>query len=387
MKSTLEKITVVSNLIYPLRVPLFNYLSQNKDYNFIFIFLRKTLGNRRWNIEREDIKFKYLVSPSVEIPIKGKDYFALIFNPLILFDLIKTKADVFISIGWAYPANWLVFIFARLTGRKFILWNESTLNEDSWRRNLSRWLIELIVKYSDAFLSSGIKAKEYLVSLGADANKVTVLGNAIDNELYKRECKSFLGKSALKKNLKITTDDFVVTYIGRFERVKGLDLLLEAFQASVQANTKLKLLLIGYGPLKEELEGKIKDLELEGKITLLGPFEREELIKYYSISDLVILPSYSETWGYVVNEALASSVPVVASSAVGSAIDLIQNGKNGFIFRKGDKKALSDTILKVSRDKYLQKELRSNCYKMVSKFNYFHMAQQVSNLLKKVNNE
>lgn len=376
------KVVVISNLIYPLRNPVFELLHRNKNYLFKFIFLRKTLGNRKWKIEPQKLNFNYQILPSVEIPICGKDYFPYIINPTIFYEMFKMRFDVIISIGWAYPTNLLLFLFCKIMRKPFILWSESTSNEKTWIRTMTKGLVKMMVGFSDGFLVSGTRAEEYLMQLGAKKNKIFILGNAIDNESFRKETLNFRQNDIPRKKLGLETEDFVLLYVGRFEKVKGLNFLLHAFKEAKEENSKLKLLLVGYGSLKKELQNKVNELNLQG-VKFFGPIERKELARYYAISNVLVLPSYSETWGYVLNEALASSLPVIASSAVGGAVDMIKPGENGFIVKVGDIQDLKRAILEISMNKKLYSEMVEKCYPSISKFNYDNMAKQINLLLNK----
>jgi glycosyltransferase involved in cell wall biosynthesis len=110
------------------------------------------------------------------------------------------------------------------------------------------------------------------------------------------------------------------------------------------------LVLIGDGPLKLELTQLIDELSLNECVLLPGFKQYEELPAYYGLSGAFIHSSKTEPWGLVVNEAMASGLPVIVSERCGCASDLVENGCNGFTFNPYDIDELAGLMLKVASD-------------------------------------
>ena len=108
---------------------------------------------------------------------------------------------------------------------------------------------------------------------------------------------------------------------------------------------KCTCLYIGSGVLENDIKAYATELKID--INILGFKNQSELPLYYSIADLLIVPSESETWGLVVNEALACGLRVVVSSEVGCAPDLIEDKITGMVYEKGNTKNLADAIEKL----------------------------------------
>lgn len=101
-------------------------------------------------------------------------------------------------------------------------------------------------------------------------------------------------------------------------------------------------LISGTGPLEDELRSLARSLGLRAHFA--GFVNQSQLAAYLAAADLIVLPSAQETWGLVVNEAMASGLPAVVSDAVGCAPDLIEDGLTGAIYPVGDTDALADAI-------------------------------------------
>jgi len=108
------------------------------------------------------------------------------------------------------------------------------------------------------------------------------------------------------------------------------------------------LALMGDGPLGPEIDGLIERYHLQEHIHRLGFAKYDELPLYYGISSALILPSISETWGLVVNEAMACGLPVLVSNRCGCAADLVKDGVNGFTFDPFNVEEMAKCMAKLS---------------------------------------
>lgn len=136
-------------------------------------------------------------------------------------------------------------------------------------------------------------------------------------------------KFEIRRNFMIEKDDFIGLSVCKFiDRENPLE-LLKAFNCIGEPKTKL--ILIGDGPLKTEIMNFIELNGLSDRIILTGYQPYSNLPKFYSIADCFIHPPKEESWGISVNEAAFSSLPIIASSKVGAAFDMIINGKNSYI--------------------------------------------------------
>lgn len=143
-------------------------------------------------------------------------------------------------------------------------------------------------------------------------------------------------------------------YVGRLAEVKNLSLLISVFNELPD----LILTIIGTGPLRETLETSSKE-----NIRFLGAKNNKELPTYYKEADVFVIPSKSETWGLVVEEALNNGTPVIVSSAVGCADSIVTPYSTGLVFESGDKESLKQTILRMC-DVELYNSIRLKVSKM-----------------------
>ena len=125
-------------------------------------------------------------------------------------------------------------------------------------------------------------------------------------------------------------------FVGRLIKEKNLLWLIDRFNN----HQELNLTIIGFGPLEEELHKAIKG----SNIKMIGAVDNQKLPEFYQKADVFILPSISETWGLVVEEALNNGTPVIASDMVGAADDLLLDGKNGSIFESNNVDSFENCI-------------------------------------------
>jgi glycosyltransferase involved in cell wall biosynthesis len=143
-------------------------------------------------------------------------------------------------------------------------------------------------------------------------------------------------------------------YVGRLSPEKNLDFLITVFNDLPQ----FKLNIIGFGPQEDYLKSISKS-----NVIFIGSIPNTELNNYYEDNDVLILPSLSETWGLVVEEAFNNGIPVIVSNKVGCSAEIVEIDKNGLIFNLEEKDGLKKAIFKIS-DPIYYNSLRKNVCKM-----------------------
>ncbi len=183
--------------------------------------------------------------------------------------------------------------------------SHSTTNKKEWKKNL---LKQVLRPFSKVFANYYFACSEYagrwlFGDKEFDKGNVYVLNNAIDIDKYKYNEKI---REEVRKELKIDKDTTVIGHIGRFVKQKNHSFLIDIFNEYHKLNNNSILLLAGQGPLKEEIEEKVKNLNLENNVMFLG--QREDANKLYQAFDLFLLPSLYEGLPVVGVEAQASGL-------------------------------------------------------------------------------
>ena len=193
-----------------------------------------------------------------------------------------------------------------------ILHNHTTDNKAEGLRTWVKRLLRPFAKiFANQYWACSNLAAEWMYGKKAIANnKVTIINNAIDLEQFKFNEQV---RIRLRKELGLE-NCFVVGHVGRFMQQKNHCFLIDVFNKLVQQKQDARLLLIGDGPLKNEIEERVKKLELTEKVVFLGV--RTDVASLYNVMDVFVLPSLYEGLGMVVVEAQVNGLPVLVSEAV-----------------------------------------------------------------------
>jgi 1,2-diacylglycerol 3-alpha-glucosyltransferase len=147
-------------------------------------------------------------------------------------------------------------------------------------------------------------------------------------------------------------DKQIILYVGRIVREKNLDLLISAAPLVLKSIPDALFLLVGEGPIRNELREKIKEKGLMNNFIFTGFVPEEELVDYYHSADAFVFPSTFETQGIVLLEAIASSLPIATANATPFP-EIIKEGWNGFLFDPFDPKDCARSISKALKNSEL----------------------------------
>ncbi len=175
----------------------------------------------------------------------------------------------------------------------------------------------------------------------------------------------------------------VILFVGRLAEKKGCTYLLDAMKY-----IDALCVIVGDGPLKQDLQDQAKELNITNKIRFLGPKTHEELKYIYASSDIFVAPSITakdgdkEGLGLVILEAMASGLPVVASKS-GGIVEIVQDGVNGLLFEEKDVLQMVDKITCIIDDQQLYARLKTVAYKTIKQYDYKSIAAKYMTLLGK----
>lgn len=207
----------------------------------------------------------------------------------------------------------------------------------------------------------------------APASKIILVSNALDPYKIK-----FLEKEEARQKLQADPNQTIIGTIANLYPSKGIEYLIEA-AALLKEKEDLKFLIIGDGPLAESLKLNVKSLNLENKVFFLGHLENAR--QYLPAFDIFVLPSLKEGFPWVVLEAMAAKLPIIATE-VGAVPEMIENGKNGFMVKPGQPKQIAEKIEELLKSDYLKTELGLQAHQTVLfKFSPEKMVREVKSLL------
>lgn len=234
----------------------------------------------------------------------------------------------------------------------------------------------LTLKFTDHTIAISESNRNFLTeTYGIKGSKISRIYNGIDLTPYQ---KKQVSRNAV---LGLDSQDFVITTVAELHKRKGLKYLIQAFREISQEDKNSKLVIVGTGPERGELEKLVKKLELENKVKFLG--FRKDVPDILQASDLFVLPSIREAFGLAVLEAMASKVPVIASAVGG--IKEILTPESGLLVEAKQVDKLVEAIKKLKSDPKLRSDLAGKAYERVEKeFSAEAMTQATEVVYKKV---
>ncbi len=238
-----------------------------------------------------------------------------------------------------------------------------------WKRIPWTLKTRLLLRQFDGFLSPGQRVQEYLRWYGVPDYRVFRVPHAVDNDMFAATAARFQhpeARAAARQRLGIAPDAFVPLFVGKLVPSKRPTNIV---RAAARLGRGVSVVFAGSGALEHELRTLATELGVDHR--LIGFLNQTELGKAYALADCLVLPSdYPETWGLVVNEALATGLPCVVSNAVGCAPDMIRDGESGYVYPLGNVEELAAAFVKIRRRKAEGYNWRPGCHRVVSEFSY-----------------
>lgn len=334
------------------------------NWKLIGIELSRSQGAYPWKIApaSEDVS---VVSVVKDTPLENMSSVALGFGLYRL--LTKWDPDV-VAIPGYYDLVWLVAVcWCRIHQKSAILMSESKQDDAPrtfWREKLKC----IILKLYDSALVGGHPHSHYLRGLGMKPEQIFFGYDTVENERFHPK---------VIRTLPRPSNNSYFLAVNRFIPKKNLHKLVAAY-----AEYKMKagesawdLVLCGEGALRSDLEQHILELGVLHSVHLPGFLQLDELLPYFAHGECFVHASIQEQWGLVVNEAMASGLPVLVSNRCGCFEDLILEGVNGFGFDPEDQKQLTHLMLKVSSGEIDLKRMGQAALSHIQKFSPEHFAQ------------
>ncbi len=363
MKTGRRKVVILTEIISPYRIPVFNKIAEDERLDLKVIFFAEMTGERKWVIQREQLKFSYQVLPRIAFPLP--DRFPLLLNPGVFLTLLRLNPDVIFCGGYHHPSFFLAAIYTKLFHRKFILWCESHEKSIRIRHPWAKFLRERMIHQSSAYIVPGTISAEFIHAFGVGGKKIYLAPNAVDNDFFESQAMKVRSrKEVLKKERSFPKH--LILYTGRLLKSKGVGVLLDAF-SKISSRPDIGLILVGDGRDEDVFKRYCKEHRLE-RIFFEGFKQQGELPFYYGIADLFVMPSLRDEWGLVLNEAMASGLPVLAADQVGATYDLVQDGENGYRFHLEDSGKLADLMLRLVDDEPLRSRMGKRSLEIIANY-------------------
>jgi glycosyltransferase involved in cell wall biosynthesis len=347
-------LVIITEIIAPYRVPVFNALAARPEVALHVIFLSENdPALRKWRIYKEEIKFSYQVLSSWRGRFGNR---GMLLNRGLHSALDHIKPQVLVCGGYNFPAYWQATRWAKRRHTPFILWSESTTFDRRRRHRSTEFMKSRFLTSCSGFIVPGKSSSDYLQELGVAEFSIFIAPNAVDTSLFSR-----LGLAAKKHENQIRAAHDLPSryflYVGRLVKEKGIFDLLEAYcQLKPEIRKDVGLVFVGTGSQREELEKRASKVVV-GSIQFLNFVQRDDLAAMYALAEVLIFPTHSDPWGLVVNEAMACGLPVITTNVAGCAADLVEHGWNGFVVERGNVADLASEMVRCAVDSTLRDTL------------------------------
>jgi glycosyltransferase involved in cell wall biosynthesis len=365
-----RRAVILTEIIAPYRIPVFNALAARNDLDPHIIFLSENDPSlRQWHVYKDEISFSFEVLPSFRRHIGS---YNLLLNKGIEAALRRASPQAILCGGYNYRAYWQAARWSVRNRLPLLLWSESNA-ADKPRNRAVEFLKKRFARMCRAYIAAGISSRDYLLKLGAPAYSIFVAPDAVDVTMYAGAAtKARASSAALRIEHALPVRYFL--YVGRLVEEKGVFDLLAAY-AALRKNIRARigLVFVGEGTAREELRRRASNIH-DGDIKFCGWVHRERISEFYALADALIFPTHSDPWGLVVNEAMACGLPIVASDVAGCVADLVYPSKNGFVFHPRDIAALSEIMRTLAAQPTLIQSMGARSFEMIQSHTPEHCA-------------
>jgi glycosyltransferase involved in cell wall biosynthesis len=348
-----KRLAIVTTHPIQYNAPLFKLLSER---NIITVRVFYTWGKEAsekkydpgfgkvidWDIPLlEGYDYEFLENTA---DVKGSHHYRGIINPDIISRIDAFGPDAVLVFGWSFVSH--MKVLRHYSRNKMVIFrgdstllDKSNLIKNSIRLLFLKWVYRLI----DYALYVGSNNYDYFKKTGLKNSQLIFAPHAIDNKRFSESASLKKGEAmAIRKSLEISEERIVFLFAGKLEEKKDPGTLLKAFEKS-GISDQADLVVVGNGKLENELKSAFRQNQ---SIHFVDFKNQSEMPAVYRMADVFVLPSRGpgETWGLSVNEAMACGKAVLVSDKCGCAIELVDNGKNGYVFNAGDLEGLVEKL-------------------------------------------
>lgn len=273
--------------------------------------------------------------------------FAGLDTPEIKSIIGRAGYDAVLVNGWHYKAAWQAIRACWRTKTPVMVRGDSHLytKRPLLKRIIKRMTHRHFIPKFDACLAVGTWSREYYLHYGARPERIFLSPHAVDNDWFERESAASRAQRAENRTRwDLENNSSVFLFVGKFIEKKRPRDFVEAIALANRNGTHVSGLMIGDGPLRSQCEELVNRNDIP--VRFAGFLNQTQLPTAYATADCLVLPSDGgETWGLVVNEAMASGLPAIVSDQVGCGPDLIDAGLTGDIFPMGDTQSLAAAMM------------------------------------------
>lgn len=360
------KVLFLTNLPSPYRVNFFNELGKYCDLTVVYERHGSPIREKSW-VSNNAINFKVIHLNAKEIGSRNTICFKVI-------NVLRDKYDHIVISIYSTVTSMIAMTYLTLKGIPFIISSDGGFRKKD--SNLKYKIKYHFISSASAWLSTGKITTDYLTYYGADIKRVRVYPFTSVSEVdILGATLSDTEKEAYKKKLGIT-EKKVLLSVGQFVYRKGYDILLKACS---KMDGSIGVYIVGGRPTEEYLNLK-NQLGLEN-VHFIDFMNKDKLSDYYKATDIFILPTREDIWGLVINEAMSYGLPVISTDKCIAALELIENGVNGYIVPIENSDAIAEKVNYLAENKLARIAQGQASLFKIKEYTIENMAKVHANLL------
>ena len=336
----MRKVLILTSYASPYKVEFFDELGKYTKLTVLFSEKKEEQSHRDgdWFVQEKG-NYQTVQLEKALLKLKNQKFCTDVFPWL------KKDFDDIIIAGYSSPTAAAAILYLKLHRIPFYMEVDGGLiREDS---PLQYRLKKFLVSAASQWISSGSFSTQYLTHYGAEAEKThNYPFTSLWEKDIRREIPTGEEKEKLRQKLSLP-EKKIILFVGRFTEEKGMDVLLHA---APRLDEDTGIGFVGVEPTEAHLEFCRKH-HLD-RLHFTGFHKKQELAEYYQAADLLVLPTKSDVWGLVINEAMAMGLPVITTDRCGAGLELVRDGVNGYLVPVGDGAALEQRILETLRGDY-----------------------------------
>jgi glycosyltransferase involved in cell wall biosynthesis len=285
---------------------------------------------------------------------------------------LTTDVDLTILAGYNQVEYWIQALILKARRKRFAFFCDSTIN-DNPQTPFKAALKRIFFGLADGAFCYGDRSYTYLLHYGMAPHKI-----------YSRRQAAALPADYDAHSIpqrraaaRATSGKFRCLYVGRLSPEKRIDTLIKSFQEVRDQDPQAELIIIGKGPQEGKLKSLVQNLDLSSNVQFLGSRSGDALFQEYLAASCLVLPSWSEPWGLVVNEALHFGCPVVVSDRCGCVPELVDKGDAGYVFQCESVEELSDRLQQISSSNVDPEKTAKICLAKIKPFTPNNAANEI----------
>jgi glycosyltransferase involved in cell wall biosynthesis len=335
------KVGILSYHRAPYRDPVFTEVQRRGNIDLRVLTMFATDANHPYRHESEG------GYPNTPLKKGYKMLGVSWLHPGIVPALLHGKFDVVVVSGYYNVTSILAMLLCWVKGTPFI-YSGDTIKSVNYQPRMK--LLSAILKQAAAAWVPGAASRALLEKCGMAANYIyegaycldfTYLRGVLDQRRSTR--------TALRRSLSISDEDFVFLFVGRMIPARGLKYLINAFAKVCDSEAHTFLVLVGNGPVRDEME-RLAHLQGLSRVRVVAPMDFDKLCDYYAAADAYVMPAVAEPYSLALAEAAIAGLPIITTDAVGAAADYVRP-ETGFVVPTGDIVALCNAMCALVRDK------------------------------------